>query len=305
MVLERRLVPDIRTLQTFECAARHGNFTRAAEELHLTQSAVSRQVRELEEQLGTVLFERVRTRVVLTGAGQRLLEQARRLMEMAEATMRQAAAGDDDGRTLAVAVLPTFAGRWLLPRLPRFLAAHPGAHVDLASHLGPFDFTAGQSDLAVHFGQPVWPQAACTYLCSEVVVPVAAPALRAGAATAEALLAAPRLHLSTRPHLWTEWFTARGLAAPQALKGHWFDQFSMVIAAAVAGLGHALLPLYLIEAELAQGSLEVVLDAPWATDNAYWVVLPEGRSQRPLVEAFRDWLLAEVREHPVRLPQRP
>lgn len=298
--LPRRDLPDMRLLQTFEAAARHGNFTRAAEELSLTQSAVSRQVRELEARIGRPLFERARGRVVATQAGEDFLAEVVQLLRMAEITMRHAAAAADGRRLIALNALPTFAARWLAPRLAAYLAAEPMTRFDLTTRRGLFDLTAAQCDLAIHFGDPIWPGARCVYLCSEIVVPVAGGALReTRVARAEDLLALPRLDLSQRPQLWSDWFARCGAQAPATAPPavHAFDQFALTIEAAKSGLGHALLPRYLIEAELASGALTVTLDAPHATDKAYYMVIPEGREEK--VKPFCDWLIAQVGFRPL------
>src|SRR5690606_20375512 len=131
MKLSRTLIPDLAVLQAFECAARHGNFTLAATELNLTQSAVSRQIKALEDQLGLLLFERVRTRVVLSDAGGRLLPEVRRILRQAEEMVVRARASAQATSTLTLACLPTFARRWLMPRLPDFMRRHPGAVIDV------------------------------------------------------------------------------------------------------------------------------------------------------------------------------
>jgi len=130
MKLSRRLIPDVTTLQAFECAARHGSFTQAAHELNLTQSAVSRQIKDLEEQLGVLLFERVRQRVVLSDDGRRFLPEVRKLLHQTEETMLRAMASASSEHSLAIATLPTFGSRWLTPRIPGFLAEHPGAIIN-------------------------------------------------------------------------------------------------------------------------------------------------------------------------------
>jgi LysR family glycine cleavage system transcriptional activator len=208
MTLPRKLTPDLTTLQSFESAARHGNFTRAALELHLTQSAISRQIKDLETQLGVLLFERVRQRAILSEAGRRLLPEARRLLHQTEEMMIRAASGADATATLSIATLPTFGSRWLTPRLPNFLAAHPGSLVDIASRTEPFDFEQENVDLAIHYGQPIWAGATCTFLCDEKIVPVASPTLLQAdpVATPAELMRRPLLHLATRPRLWRQWF---------------------------------------------------------------------------------------------------
>ncbi|MDK3019961.1 LysR family transcriptional regulator [Pseudodonghicola flavimaris] len=298
MIRQRRFLPDIRLLQTFECAARHGNFTRAAEDLALTQSAVSRQIRELEAQIDKPLFERLPGRVVMTPAARDLLPEVRRLLRMAEVTMRHAHAGASGDRVLSVNALPTFATRWLMPRLPDYLARAPETRFDLTTSREVFDLEERQCHLAIHYGQPVWPGGTCTYLCSEIVLPVVGGALRGDAGdNLAAVTALPKIHLSERPTLWTDWFDRQGLEMPDAREGHWVDQFSLAIEAVRAGLGCALLPAYLIEQDLAAGDLCVALDRPHSTDNAYYIVTPESGADQ--AEAFRDWLISQVSFRPL------
>lgn len=296
MKLSRTLIPDLTVLQAFECAARHGNFTQAAAELSLTQSAVSRQIKTLEGQLGVLLFERVRKRVVLSPAGRRLLPEVSRLLRRSQEMVLRARAGAEGQDMLSVATLPTFGSRWLLPRLPDFLERHPDIAIDVASRSEPFDFSAEGFDLAIHYGQPVWAHATCTYLCGETILPVASRALigKPDAVVTGAVAGRPLLHLATRPTLWADWFEKNGLSRDAAYGGHRFDQFAMIIEAAVRGLGVALLPLYLIEEEIASGRLAIVADAPMETDNAYYIVLPEGKGGSAPARAFEAWLLRQV-----------
>ncbi|WP_306909288.1 LysR family transcriptional regulator [Rhizobium mesoamericanum] len=294
MTLPRKLMPDLTTLQSFESAARHGNFTRAALELNLTQSAISRQIKDLETQLGVLLFERVRQRAILSEAGKRLLPEARRLLHQTEEMMIRAASGAT--ATLAIATLPTFGSRWLTPRLPNFLATHPGSLVDIASRSEPFDFEEESFDLAIHYGQPIWARATCTFLCNEKIVPVASPTLLQSdpIASAAELVDKPLLHLATRPRLWRQWFEHCDIDADPSYRGNRFDQFSMIIEAASMAMGFALLPLYLIEQELSSGKLKIVVDRPMSTENNYYVVMPDGKREHALGLAFTAWLLSQV-----------
>lgn len=296
MYTSRTLIPDLAVLQAFECAARHENFTKAAAELNLTQSAISRQIRVLESQLGVLLFERVRKRVVLSAAGRKLLPEALQLLLKSEEMMLRARASSSGTDVLSIATLPTFGTRWLLPRLPDFKRRHPGISINVASRSKPFDFSAEDFDLAIHYGQPVWAHAICTYLCSEIILPVASPFLIESLAVEqpEELADKPLLHLATRPKLWAGWFEHNGLASGNAFTGDRFDQFSMIIEAAVRGLGFALLPLYLIEDEVSSGRLSIVFDSPMTTDNSYYVVLPEGKQESAMARAFQSWLLESV-----------
>lgn len=296
MKLSRTSIPDIAVLQAFECAARHENFTQAATELHLTQSAISRQIRTLEQQLKVMLFERVRKRVVLSPAGRMLLPQVVNLLTQTEDMVLRAIASAGDKETLSVATLPTFGNRWLMRRLPGFLKLHPDITVNVASRLEPFDLAKEDFDVVIHYGQPVWAHAVCTYLCSEIILPVGSPELLEHCPIPEpaGFEAAPLLHLTTRPKLWTEWLEINVGGDASAYHGHRFDQFSMVIEAALQGLGFALLPQYLIEDELAAGQLKVVFDRPMSTPNSYYIVSPEDRQGRAAAAIFQDWMLQQV-----------
>lgn len=294
--MRRSLVPDIANLQAFECAARHGNFTRAAEELSLTQSAISRQIRDLELQTGLLLFERVRQRVIVSDAGLRFLPEVRRLIAQSEQLMIRAVAAADKDEALSVATLPTFGSRWLMPRLPRFLAERPSVALTVESRAEPFDFDEEGFDLAIHYGKPTWAKATSTFLCSEIVLPIASAALLQDidAKTPADLIDAPLLHLTTRPRLWQQWFEANDASTDRGFRGNRFDQFSMMIGAVQANMGVALLPSYLIEDDIRAGTLIPVFDLPMATEFGYYVVLPENRQHNVVANAFKNWLLSQV-----------
>lgn len=294
MKLSRSLIPDLSALQAFEAAARHGSFTRAAVELNLTQSAVSRQIKDLETQLGVALFERVRQRIVLSTAGRHLRPEAEQLLAGLERlTLRAASARDATGH-LTIATLPTFGSRWLMPRLPEFLSQHPGLQATVVTRSGVFDMAAEGVDIAIHYGAPVWAGGDCTYLCRETVVPVAAPSLLNRFGPERLLEQAPLLHLTSRPMLWADWLAQNGHSTAEAFHGHRFEQFALLIEAAKAGLGLALVPGYLIEREVQQDRLHVVFDGSLTTDAAYHVVLPESRVSDRLSQGFVDWILGEV-----------
>lgn len=296
MTIRRSLTPDFINLQAFECAARHQNFSRAAQELNLTQSAISRQIADLEQQTGLKLFERVRQRVILSEAGERLLPEVKQLLAQAERLMIGAVATGQMATSLKIATLPTFGSTWLVPRLGRFLKHHPTVAVYIESRSTQFSFAEENFDLAIHFGQPTWANASCTFLCNETVLPVASPALSEciGQQPEVRFEQIPLLHLTTRPKLWSDWAQHRGIELPQAYQGLRFDQFSMLIAAASAGLGFALLPTYLIESELQSGALRPLADLPMQTDNAYFIVRPENKRTQVAARDFEAWILKEV-----------
>lgn len=296
-MFRRGFLPPIGSLVAFEAAARHESFSRAAEELHLTQGAISRQIRTLEEIVGVPLFERIRRRVVLSEAGRAYLDDVRRtLADLGEATHRLMGYAGTRG-VLDLAVLPTFGARWLVPRLPRFLADHPDVTVNLSARIEPFDFAEEPFDAAIHVGQPVWAGGVLAHLMDEEVVPVAPPdwPRRHGVAGPADLVDRPLLHQSTRPSAWSDWFANLGIATDGAWRGPRFDQFAMVVGAAIAGLGAALVPRFLIEEELAGGRLVVLFPEPLHTRSAYYVVHPASRGRSALLRAFADWIIAEAK----------
>ena len=292
--LPRRFLPPMSALAAFEAAARLQSFTAAAAELNLTQSAVSRQIRTLEVQLGAELFVRERQTVRLSAAGEAYAPEVRRaLQQIAAATL--ALRANPQGGTLNLAILPTFGTRWLAPRLPGFLAAHPGITINLSTRLAPFDFQADPLDAAIHYGPPEWPGARLDFLMNETVVPACSPALREqhqlrGAAD---LLRAPLVHLVSRPDAWERWLRAAGVPFTE-VHGMLVDQFAVAAQAAIAGLGVALLPSFLIDTELARGDLVLAVNQPLASTEAYHLAWPLGREHHPPLLAFRRWLQQAV-----------
>ncbi|WP_349358827.1 LysR substrate-binding domain-containing protein [Stappia sp.] len=294
--MKRGFVPHADSLIAFECAARHGSFTRAAEELHLTQGAVSKQVRHLETRLGVELFKRVRQRIVLTDAGRLYLHDVRGALESLTAATRQVMsfAGNED--VLNLATLPSFGTRWLAPRLARFVAVHPTASLNLAVRLRPFDFAKEPFDAAIHYGDPVWAGAIAEPLFREDVIAVASPRFRDRHRIETPADLAPlmRLHQSTRPLAWRQWFECAGVDTDLAFQGPRFEQFVMMAQAAAHDLGAALVPRFFVAEELDEGRLVQLFDHVLRLPSAYHLVFPENRTLRPIAGAFRDWLHREV-----------
>jgi LysR family glycine cleavage system transcriptional activator len=294
----RLSIPSLSALAAFEAAARHLSFTRAAEELALTQGAVSRQVAQLEEQMGVALFARARQRVALTPAGASYAAEVREALARIGAATLATMAFRGAGGVLNLAILPTFGTRWLIPRLPRFTERHPGITINFATRIEPFDFAREGHDAAIHFGHPVWPGAVLHRLMGEEIIPVASPKLAAELQLEHVpdILKAPLLQQSTRPRAWANWLATQGLDPALARMGPRFEQFAMVSQAAVAGLGLAILPRFLIADELRAGSLVIPFDRPITEGQAYYLVYPEAKAALPAVAAFRDWLLGECDE---------
>jgi len=295
VAMQRRFMPSLAVLRSFEAAARHESFTLAAEELSLTQSAISRQIKDLELTVGVDLFRRVGRRVKLTEAGTTFASELSLDLERIRQTVFRAVAAGANGGAIRIATLPTFASRWLIPRLPEFEAAHAGIQVNLTTRLKPFDLAAEHIDAALHFGTENWPDARMTKLCEETMVAVASPEFndRFQIKAPEDLLAAPLIHLESRPTAWNDWFQSAGVDELGAIAGKQFGQFSMIISGAISGLGVALLPTYLIEKELNDGRLVQLHETTLKTANAYYIVTPKG-AQSQAVNTFIKWLASAM-----------
>jgi LysR family transcriptional regulator, glycine cleavage system transcriptional activator len=295
--LSRKLLPSTSALAAFDSVARLGSFSSAAEELSLTQGAVSRQVSGLEEQLGVMLFDRTSRGVMLTPAG----ADFARAIAGALAQIRSASLhvmSKRHGDQLNLAILPTFGTRWLMPRIPQFVARHPEITLNFATRIGVFDFDRDGIDMAIHVGQPEWPGADCTFLMEEMVAPVCSPAFLAAhpVSRAQDLLRLPLLHMASRPGGWKHWFDSLRIAGAPA-EGMRFEQFGSVAQACIAGLGVALMPLFLIDTELASGQLVEAFPHQVVSPSAYYAVAPHAKSEFRPVVAFRAWLMEEVARH--------
>ena len=309
----RRMIPSTQALACFEAAARHESYTRAAQELALTQSAVSRQIIALEEQLGVQLFKRSRHGVVLTPAGHQYSQQVAQWLQGIERGTLDIMAHQGAGGAISIAAVPTFATRWLLPRLPQFLQQHPGVVVHIDVQTRPFAFAERPVDAAIYTGTPEqarqWPGTQATWLMDEVIVPACSPRLlepatqrgrgRAYQPVAPQVLAElPLLQQSTRPDGWRQWFEAAGVEAPHALDGPRYELFSMLAVAAASGMGVALIPPMLIEDELARGELVVACRQPLKGSRAYYWMTPlvaEGAPMPAALGAFATWLTGSAR----------
>lgn len=290
-------LPSTTCLLSFECVARHGSISRAAVELNLTQSAVSRQILQLEEMLGVALFDRVRQRVVITAAGKLYLKDVHRLIvELKDSTNRIMACGGS-ASMLNLAVLPTFATQWLVPRLPGFLRKFPEATVNFSTRILPFDFSVEPFDAAIHYGAPTWSGAVAHHLLDEDTVAVCSPKYEAAERIRKPadLKRAVLLHQSTRTEAWAEWFADVGIEQTQPLRGPRFELFGMIAQAAIHGIGVALLPRLLIEDELRAGKLVALFSHSIRSAHSYFIVVPEHKPAIPLTTAFVQWIAREAR----------
>ena len=293
MIAPRRFLPSISALLAFEAVARLGSATAAAQELSLTQSAISRQLKTLEDQLGVALVARQGRQLSLTDAGSSYVTQVREILNrLAQASVNLHT--NPTGGSLNLAILPAFGMHWLAPRLRDFARAHPEVTVNLSTRLKPFAIQDSAFDAAIHFGHEDWPGVQYLPLMPETVVPVCAPdLLEAPLADPRDMLSHPLLHLETRPKGWQRWLAALGVETdPPA--GMVFDQFSTMAQAAIHGLGVALLPTFFAEPYLRDGQLSLASAQTTESIGSYYLVWPEGPGESAALTSFRKWLAGQA-----------
>ncbi|MBD8624314.1 LysR family transcriptional regulator [Pseudomonas sp. CFBP 13727] len=299
----RRRIPSTAALICFEAAARHESFTKASLELFLTQGAVCRQIANLEEFLDVRLFRRSKRGVKLTEAG---LSYSRRVAAQLDAVERETLAvmGQQGASTLELAVVPTFGTQWLLPRLKDFQRHHPQITVNLTNRTRPFLFADTDFDAAIYFGDGDWSGTQTSRLMEEHPVPVCSPALLQGqpalAPTRIAELAL--LQQSTRPYAWRQWFASLELNVSRDLSGPRYELFSMLAQAAVHEMGLALIPPFLIQRELREGSLVIANAHELRSSKAYYLAVPERHRELAALRTFRDWLMQQSEDYRQPLP---
>jgi len=285
MSLPRRILPSTAALTAFEAAARLGSATLAAQELSLTQGAVSRQIKALEQQLGCDLMRRSGRSLELTAAGKTYAQDiAGILAQLGKATV--ALQANPDGGVLHLAILPAFGMHWLAPRLPDFGRSYPEVTLNLSTHLGPFDLASSPYDAAIHFGRKDWPNAHHMFLAEETVLPVCAPGYLKPSAD---INTHTLLHLETRPRGWARWLAAHDQAMP-VNPGMQFDQFSTMAQAAVHGLGVALLPTFVAQPYLDNSSLVLASKDPLQSIGNYFLVWPDTLNEPKILTKFLTWM---------------
>lgn len=299
----RRFLPNLSLLLAFDAVMRRGSVTGAAADLSLTQSTVSRLLQTLEAQLGVPLFVREKKRLIANDAARAYYTEIAQALDL----IQSASMGlvlNPDGGVVELAVLPTFATRWLAPRLPQFFAANPGITINMTTRLRPTNFDAEPMDVMIYYGQGDLPGARHQKLFDERLTACASPHFLHAHPIASLgdLQGLMLLQLATRPTAWQAW--AMGQEGQEALsgfgqgfgRGMQMDQFNMMIQAAVSGLGVALLPDYMAQAEIAEGRLRPVLRPAVKGTGAYWLAWPERAARyKPLV-ALRQWLAEQVEQ---------
>ena len=303
MMLSRRYLPSIPALMALEAVARLGTASAAATELALTQGAVSRALKALEDQLGVPLLVRERQRLRLTPAAVDYVAEVRRALHLlADASLTLRA--NPTGGSLNLAMPPAFGMHWLAPRLAGFARAHPEVTVNLSTRLKPFDFDGSGFDAAIHYGRQDRAGVSYLKLMDEAVLAVGSPSLL-GRPLAEAgdVLRHPLLQMQGRTGDWGRWLAHHGLAG-QRPPGMLFDQFATMTQGAVHGLGLALIPTFLIGRELEEGRLIPAFGGKVPALGSYYLVWPEGPVRGPLA-SFRDWAAGQARDAALTAPARP
>jgi DNA-binding transcriptional LysR family regulator len=291
----RRKIPSTTALVSFEAAARHESFTKAADELSLTQGAICRQIASLEEFLNVELFRRSRRGVKLTEAG---LSYSRRVATQLDAVERDTLSvmGHQGANVIELAVVPTFGTQWLLPRLKDFQHQHPDVTINLTNRTRPFLFADTEFDAAIYFGDADWPGTESHRLMSENPMPVCSPALLNNSKQLSAgdLADMPLLQQTTRPYAWRQWFSAMGISVARDMTGPRYELFSMLAQAAMHDMGVALIPPFLIQRELSENRLVVANPHALSSLKAYHLMIPERKVESASLKAFRDWLVHQA-----------
>ena len=295
----RRKIPSTAALSAFETAARHQSFTKAADELAVTQSAICRQIGSLEDFMGVKLFRRDRRGVSLTEAGVLYSRKvASRLDEVERDTLELMAKGGHGG-SLELAVVPTFATKWLLPRIPAFNGEYPDITVNFTVRTRPFLFDDTTFDAAIHAGAAIWPGTEGTFLMRESLIAVCSPKLIAPRTrlTAADWRRYPLLQQSTRPYAWRDWFASRDMQIEGDMAGPRFELFSMLAEAAIHGMGIALIPRLLIEDQLQCGALIQAATHECLSNQSYYLIYPERKADNAALKVFRSWIDTQARQY--------
>lgn len=294
---KRTQLPSVAALVAFETAARYGSISKAATELNLTQGAISRQVRQLEEQIGAELFHRQHQRVVLTDAGRSFLDDIRPTLDALDVATQRVMSYGARQNELKIAVPPTFSATWLAARLPRFLDANPGITISCLMRVPWLDYGAERFDAAIYFGTPSLAGVQITPLVECDMPPLCSPSFKAAHRVKQPsdLISAPLLHQANQPLAWTEWFEDAGLPLPEPPAGSRIEHVAMICRAAVAGAGVALLPTCLVEDELALGTLVEALPGCPRRRVTFSLAIPDAKADSPAVRLLVEWLLTEAR----------
>src|SRR4030088_631423 len=291
-------LPSLNGLRAFEAAARHLSFTLAASELNVTQTAISHQIKRLEQELGISLFVRQNRALTLTPEAKDYLPGVRAAFNDLRLATDRLLRKDND-HVLTISTLASLAAKWLLPRLSAFQQGHPGIDVRITTSTGLVDFKSGDVDAAIRYGRGQWPGVRADWLMADQLFPVCSPALLTGSKPLrcpEDLANHVLLHTSAGlEDDWRLWLTAAGLPATLSKQpGLTFDLSFMTVQAAIDGIGVAIGRTSYVEADIAKGRLVVPFKITLPADAGFYLVSPEARADSPKLSAVRPWLTASL-----------
>lgn len=284
------------SLLCLEASARLRSFTAAAQELHLTQGAVSRQIMALEQRLDLTLFVRRRDAVVLTEAGRFYVAEISAVLQRLERATANVMALKGRGGSLTLSVGASLGSYWLIPRLPDFTRARTEITLNFATRVGSVDFKSMAVDASLEFGDGKRPGLHNDFVLPLVMAPYAAPAwiTKNGKALSAKTPSFALVHHTTVPDAWEQWFSGDGLPMPDGEKGPRYELMSMALNAAIAGLGAVLLPEFMAGDAVAHGRLRRLSRRNWISSKAYYLVYPEESSSLEALKIFRSWLLLQA-----------
>ena len=289
-------LPPLNGLRAFESAARHLNLRAAAEELNVTPSAVSHQIRGIEAALGVSLFRRANKRLALTDDGRSLLPGLSEGFGRIASAVGNLRDNQDQG-VLTVSMVSTFAMRWFMPRLSRFQQKHPEIEIRISTTTRPVDFEREDIDAAIRNGAGEWPGMRCDRLFNVETVPVCSPDLTGAGAPLQSPEDLPGhilLHSAARPGEWSQWFKHCGVPFDKAVRELTFETTNFSLAAAIKGLGVAIADRHIVEEDVESGRLVIPFEHPMQLPEAYFLVYPERQAVKPKISHFREWLLSEA-----------
>ncbi len=291
-----RDIPSLNSLRAFEAAARHLNFRVAAEELFITPSAVSHQIKTLEQYLDVELFKRMKTSLSLTAVGENYYRNISGPMASLALATQEIIQGERDSVVLTISLLPSFASRWLIPRLSSFQVQNPNIELRFATSVKPVDFRSTDIDVAIRYGDGDWSDLHCDHIVDEEVVPVCCPALlkNKSCATFEDLANFTFLHNSSHPEEWAVWLRSVGSDEQISGGGLYFPSSELTLRAAAEGLGVALGRSPYIDDEIRDGRLVKIFESSFSDEKkkAYYLVCLRESLNIPVVEKFRAWILS-------------
>ena len=289
--LTSRTYPSTMSLRCFEASARFLSFTKAAQVLHMTQSAVSKQVAHLEDSLNTLLFERSLKSLNLTPAGKLFLSQTQYILSQIEMSVLNMLAHGSEAETLNISVHPTLCARWLIPLLKGFSKLNPHIHLDIQEQISSREIENHQTDVAFLYGDGVWRDMTSIKLFEEYSIAVCSPdLLNEPFSCLEEFQGHVLLQSRSRPRAWDKYFQLQDFVNEQPFIGPRFDTFYSCIHAAMTGCGIALIPKFLVEKELSTGELIQAWPYEMSSSQAYYMTYPTSMAKTPKVACISQWV---------------